>query len=135
MKLIIYIDGACRFNPGPAGIGVWIADSEGTVVKEISEYLGHGTNNVAEWTAYIRALEQSQVLGASELAVFSDSKLLCEQARGRYRVRDARLQKLHGQAKELEKNFKHVALSLIPREQNKNADRLAKQSVEGKAWQ
>ena len=129
MKLIIYIDGACRFNPGPAGIGVWIADDQGTVVREISEYLGHGTNNIAEWTAYIRALEQSHALGASELAVFTDSKLICEQVKGNYKVRDAKLMELYRKAKELEKNFKHVVLKSVPREQNKNADRLAKQSV------
>ncbi|MBI4668266.1 MAG: hypothetical protein HY747_03620 [Elusimicrobia bacterium] len=53
MKLTIYIDGACRFNPGPAGIGVWITDGHGKTLAEISEYIGQATNNAAEWRAYL----------------------------------------------------------------------------------
>lgn len=132
MKLTIYIDGACRFNPGPAGIGVWIIGEQGQTLREISEYLGQGTNNVAEWTAYVRALEEAQALGAAELNIFSDSNLLVEQARGAWKIRDERLKKIAARASHVAKNFTRVNLKHIPREQNQRADELSKMAVEGK---
>lgn len=132
MKLIAYIDGASRYNPGPAGIGVCIFDDQGKILKEVSEFLGEATNNVAEWSAYIRALEASRDLRGSELIVFTDSQLLCEQVRGSYKVREPRLQVLYKKAKGLEKLFNKVSVTLIPREKNKLADRLAKRAAASK---
>ncbi|MEK7287028.1 MAG: ribonuclease HI family protein [Elusimicrobiota bacterium] len=129
MKLTIYIDGACRFNPGPAGVGVWIVDGNGRTVREISEFLGPATNNVAEWSAYLRALEEAKALGAGELAIFSDSKLLVEQARGAWKIRDERLKKIAEQAARLAKDFTRIDLRHIPREQNQRADELSKRAV------
>lgn len=130
MKLIIYIDGACRFNPGPAGVGVWILNERGETLGEVSKPLGHGTNNVAEWQAYLCALEQARRLKASELTIFSDSRLLVEQVRGTFKVRHPNLIRLWRKAKEWEQGFKRVDVKLIPREQNTKADALAKKSVQ-----
>lgn len=101
-------------------------------MQEISQALGEATNNVAEWSAYIRALETSRALAGSELVIFSDSQLLCEQLRGHYKVREPRLQVLYQKAKDLERFFKSVSLTLIPREKNELADRLAKRAIPNK---
>ncbi|MBI2069909.1 MAG: ribonuclease HI family protein [Elusimicrobia bacterium] len=135
MKLTIYIDGACRFNPGPAGIGVWIIGDEGRTIAEISEYIGEATNNVAEWGAYLRALKEALALGAGEAVIFTDSKLLAEQVRGTFKVRDPRLQGFWREAKRLEPKFTRMTLTHIPRENNKRADALSKKAVEGRPRQ
>ncbi|MBI4368646.1 MAG: ribonuclease HI family protein [Elusimicrobia bacterium] len=132
VKLVAYIDGACRFNPGPAGIGVWLVGEGGETVAEISEYLGHGTNNIAEWSAYLRALKEGRDRGAKVIAVFTDSQLLAQQAKGKYKIRDAKLQKLSLEAKTLERHFERVDINHVPREQNSMADRLARLSVHNK---
>ncbi|MBI4064262.1 MAG: ribonuclease HI family protein [Elusimicrobia bacterium] len=132
MKLTIYIDGACRFNPGPAGIGVWIVDGQGKTLAEISEFIGQATNNIAEWSAYLRALREAKKMGAEEVSIFTDSQLLVEQVRGNFKVRDERLKVFWRQAKQLQEELPGFKLAHVPREINKMADSLAKRSVEGK---
>jgi len=78
LRLILHCDGAARGNPGPAGVGVHIADEDGVTIAEIAEGIGETTNNVAEYTAAIRGLERARELGATEVHLRSDSKLRSE---------------------------------------------------------
>ncbi|MFH2100955.1 MAG: ribonuclease HI family protein [Candidatus Micrarchaeota archaeon] len=128
MALVIYTDGASSGNPGPMGIGIVIY-KDGFRVEELSEYLGIGTNNMAEYTAVIRALETAHTMGEHEVHLKSDSQLVIRQLTGEYQVKDPKLRPLkrkidnllHG----LDIHFEH-----IPREKNKEADKLAKDAVE-----
>jgi len=126
--LIVYTDGACLGNPGPMGIGVVVYRNEERV-DEIDEYIGPGTNNIAEYTAVIRALEAAESMGEKEILVRSDSQLLVKQLKGEYKVRDAKLMKLKRRVDELCVEMK-VRFEHIPREKNKEADKLSKEAAE-----
>jgi ribonuclease HI len=128
--LIVACDGAARGNPGPAGIGVHITDVEGRLLGEIAEGIGVATNNVAEYTAAIRGLERAAELRATDVLVRSDSRLLVEQLSGRYRVKNPTLQRLHTRVRSLAAGFRTVAYEHVPRELNKEADRLANAGVD-----
>jgi ribonuclease HI len=140
LRLIVACDGASRGNPGPAGIGVRIADTAGEVLAEIAEGIGVATNNVAEYTAVIRGLERARQLGAREVLVRSDSRLLVEQLSGRFKVKNPTLQRLHAEASSLAAGFGRVRFEHVPREENAEADRLANRGVddwltgEGATW-
>jgi len=124
----IYIDGASKGNPGPAGVGVIICDGN-EVVKNISSYIGRATNNVAEYTALIFALEEALALGADRININTDSQLLYRQLKKEYRVRSAELLKLYQKVSSLVAAFKAVSLKNIPRQDNCGADKLATQAV------
>lgn len=128
-KLKLFIDGAARGNPGPAAVGVVLADSTGRTVKELSRSLGTATNNVAEFVALILGLQEALHLGARELSVFSDSELLVRQINGRYRIKDETLQWLHVVIRHLVEGLKRFEITHIPREKNAKADRLAARAV------
>lgn len=130
--LIVSCDGAARGNPGPAGIGVQITAGDGAVVAELAEGLGETTNNVAEYTAAIRGLQRAAELGASRVLLRSDSKLLIEQLAGRYRVKAAHLRDLHRAVLDLAVGFQELRFEHVPRERNREADRLANAGVD--AW-
>jgi len=130
----IWVDGACRGNPGPASIGGVIQDAaSGAVLKEISECLGHSTNNIAEYTALIRALEEAKTLGASEVDVRSDSLLLVKQMAGEYRVKHPNLKPLFEKARVLAASFGRFRFQHVFREENQEADRLANLALD-RAW-
>ena len=131
--LFIYTDGASRGNPGHASYGVCIQDADGNVLLEVNDYLGTATNNVAEYSALIRGLEEAKRLGAKEVNVFTDSELVARQFDGTYRIKDAGLKTLLARAWELRKDFKSVAVKHIPRSShpgNKRADKLANQAID-----
>jgi ribonuclease HI len=128
--VIANCDGAARGNPGPAGIGVMITDPAGAVLAEIGEGIGIATNNVAEYRAAIEALHQARALGAAEVLIRSDSKLLVEQLSGRWRVKNATLIRLHGEMQQLARGFERVSFEHVPRELNREADRLANRGVD-----
>lgn len=127
MKL--YTDGASCGNPGRAGIGVVLCNEAGESVKEISECIGVATNNVAEYRALIRGLEEARALGWDSVEVYTDSELLVRQLNGQYQVHARHLVPLHRSALQLLKLFKTAWIYHIPREQNARADRLARGSV------
>ncbi|MFM8998767.1 MAG: ribonuclease HI family protein [Actinomycetota bacterium] len=131
-RLTVACDGAARGNPGPAGIGVQITDPEGVVVAEIAEGIGFATNNVAEYRAAIAGLARARDLGATEVLLRSDSRLLIEQLAGNYRVRNEGLKPLHAEARRLLAGFAAVGLEHVRRERNTEADRLANVGVD--AW-
>ena len=124
-ELIAHVDGAARGNPGPAGIGVVIEDSDGTVVKEVAEGLGQTTNNVAEYNAMIRALEEARALGCDRISVFTDSELMARQINGQYRVKTPHLLPLFERVRGLMRQFESARVTHVRREMNKQADRLS----------
>jgi len=128
MLLDIYIDGASKNNPGPAGIGVVIC-RQGEVVKNISEYIGEATNNFAEYTALIYGLQEALVNKAEAVNIRSDSQLLCRQLNKEYKVKSPSIIGLYNQAVHLLSGFKQVSIKHIPREENRGADKLANEAV------
>jgi len=126
----VYSDGASRGNPGEAGIGYVIKNQKGEVIKEVSDYLGRATNNVAEYTALIRALQDGLKLGGKEVEVYVDSELLVKQIKGEYRVKNKGLIPLYNQVMSLIDKFDKFVIVHVPREQNKEADRLANDGIE-----
>ena len=128
--MIVACDGAARGNPGPAGIGVVIVKLDGEVLATIAEGLGETTNNVAEYTAAIEGLKRAKELGATDVLLRSDSRLLIEQLAGAWKVKNERLKRLHAQARELVRGFPKVKLEHVPRERNKQADALANEGVD-----
>jgi ribonuclease HI len=128
--LIAHSDGGARGNPGPAGYGVVIQDQSGSHVASLSEYLGHQTNNFAEYQGLIAALEYAIQHGPKALKLISDSELLVRQIKGIYKVKNATLQDLHGRAKELIAQLEWFSIGHALREQNQDADRLANEAMD-----
>ncbi len=129
-KLVIYTDGGARGNPGPAAIGAVVGD------KHYSQTIGTATNNVAEYRALILALKKAKgLLGAestgTDIEVRADSELMVKQLSGLYKVKDANLKVLFGEAVSLVQGFKSVSFTHIPREQNKVADALVNEALDG----
>jgi len=124
MKVSLFSDGAARGNPGPAGIGIVVKKGH-ELLLEASAYIGKTTNNVAEYLALIRGLEEALLLGATEIECFSDSELLVKQIHGEYKVKNEGLVPLHFHLRSLIKKFKHFSISHKVREENKHADELA----------
>lgn len=127
--LIAHSDGGARGNPGPAGYGVVIKDEAGRKVAALSEYLGHQTNNFAEYQGLIAALEYALQHGKA-LKVISDSELLVRQIKGIYKVKNATLRDLHGRAKELMAQMQWFSIGHALREHNQEADRLANEAMD-----
>ena len=128
--LIAHSDGGARGNPGPAGYGVVIVDESGRKVAQLSEYLGHQTNNFAEYQGLIGALEYALEHGPKALKLISDSELLVRQIKGIYKVKNATLQDLHSRAKELIAQLDWFSIGHALREQNRDADRLANEAMD-----
>jgi len=136
-KIIIYTDGGSRGNPGIAGAGAFITDSAGKVLKEASQYLGKGTNNFAEYEAVILGLQTLKKLFSKDklkeldIEVKLDSQLIARQLSGEYQVKE---ETLFGQFIKVHnmqvKDFPKIMFTYIPREQNKEADRLANEAMD-----
>jgi len=127
-------DGGSRGNPGPAGYGavVFTAD-RAHVLAESKQSIGHATNNVAEYRGLIAGLTEAATVGARDVAVSMDSKLVIEQMAGRWQVKHPDLAELHRQARELAARFDRVSYQWIPRAQNSHADRLANEAMDAAA--
>jgi ribonuclease HI len=128
--LIAYSDGGARGNPGPAGYGVVIMDESGRKVAALSQYLGHQTNNFAEYQGLIAALEYALEHGPKALKLISDSELLVRQVKGVYKVKNAALKDLHARAKELIAQLDWFSIGHALREHNQEADRLANEAMD-----
>lgn len=126
MKIRIQTDGGARGNPGPAGIGVVISHSEtGEMIEEHAKYLGHTTNNQAEYRAVILGLERAVVLGATEVEVVTDSELLVKQANGEYKVKNPDIAQRFLEMKNLCTRIGRCKFRHVRRELNKRADYLS----------
>jgi ribonuclease HI len=135
-KIIMYTDGGARGNPGPAGAGAFITDESGNVLKEISAFLGHQTNNWAEYEAVALGLAGIKKLFGTktkslEVEVRLDSELIARQLSNIYQIKEETLFgqyiKVHNL---LVKDFSHVVFVHVPREKNKDADRLANEAMD-----
>jgi ribonuclease HI len=123
--LVAHIDGGARGNPGPAGFGVVIEDHAGRRIDEFHQFLGTQTNNYAEYSALVAALEYALRNHFRALKILSDSELLVKQIKGEYKVRSTPLQELYAKAKALIRELDAFAIQHIPREENREADHLA----------
>ncbi|MBI2954112.1 MAG: ribonuclease HI family protein [Chloroflexi bacterium] len=129
--LFLYCDGAARGNPGPAGIGARIEDERGNIVREVSKFIGHATNNQAEYSALIAGLKAASELSPDVVHIRLDSELVVKQIKGEYRVRNIALKSFYDEATRLLRGFKKRTISHIPREQNRGADLLANLAIDG----
>lgn len=127
-KVKVFTDGGALGNPGEGGIGGLIYNEKGEKIKEFSLPIGLSTNNQAEYLALLYALLLCKSSNFSEVTVHTDSELLYFQWKGTYRVRNPRIRLYYLMVKLLEKDFKRLELKKIPREQNKEADRLVKRA-------
>ena len=130
MRYLVHTDGAARGNPGPAAIGVVIQDDSGHVVYESSRTLGVHTNNEAEYLALIAALQHLREMRVKAADFRLDSELVVKQLLGQYRVKEPRLQTLHGQATMLLNAVPDHSIRHVPRAQNARADELANEALD-----
>jgi ribonuclease HI len=128
--LVINTDGGARGNPGPAGSGVIIKDDNGTVLYRHKEFLGSATNNFAEYTALIRALEHSKALGGTDLQINMDSELIVRQMQGTYKIKEPTLQKLAAEVIKLKNNFASIKFTHVRREFNWEADQMVNEAID-----
>ena len=128
-ELIIHIDGVARGNPGEGGIGVIIETPDGETVEEIGRYIGVTTNNYAEYEALLTALKTAVKYNPSKVTVFSDSQLLVRQMNGIYQIKSKHLIPLYKQSRSLIDKIGNVIIIHVPREKNKEADKLANRAV------
>ena len=130
MRVVIEADGGSRGNPGPAGYGAVILDTDGEVLLERQGGLGVTTNNVAEYRGLIAGLEAAAELGATEVDVRMDSKLVVEQMSGNWKIKHPNLRPLAAAAAELAAGFASVTYAWIPRAANTRADALANEAMD-----
>jgi ribonuclease HI len=130
MRLVAYTDGASRGNPGKAGIGVSLQYEDGTVLEEIARPIGVATNNEAEYGALIAAVRRARDLGAAHLSLRMDSELVARHLTGKYRVKSPKLLPLYREAIGLLREIPSWDVQAIPREENRDADRLANRGID-----
>lgn len=125
-----FTDGGSRGNPGPAGYGVLVRDAEGRTIAELSEFLGIQTNNFAEYSALLSALDYALQHNLERLHVVSDSELMVKQMRGQYRVQSPDLRPLYEEAKRRAARLAGFRIEHVLRGKNKRADELANQAMD-----
>ncbi len=126
MKVFVYTDGWSRWNPGIAGCGVYITDESWNPLERRFKSIGIATNNIAEYTAALLGIERAVVLWATDIALRADSQLAIEQLKGNYKVKNPELKKLYLQIQDILATWwGRITFEHIPREQNKEADRLS----------
>ena len=134
-RLVIHFDGGSRGNPGPAGIGAVITDPDGDPperLASVSEYIGDTTNNVAEYRALIAGLEAARAFPARAVEVRGDSKLVIEQVRGAWKVKQAHLRPFVDDIRRLLEPYERVTLTHVPRAQNADADLLVNAALDAR---
>ena len=140
-KIIIYTDGGSRGNPGPSALGVVFCNEKGQVIKKYNEFLGEGTNNEAEYQAVIFALKKFKALFGNKLAknteveLRADSELVISQLNGEYKILEPKIQHLFLAVWNLKLDFKKMKFKFVPRENNKEADRLVNEALDSQAKQ
>lgn len=134
-RIELFTDGGSRGNPGPAALGVYLRDLDSGKEYRVGKYLGHATNNQAEYQALVVALEKAHDLGAHEVTCYLDSELVVKQMKGEYKVKDAGLRVHFETIKELSKKFKKFSIHHVRREKNKEADAVVNEVLDQHAGQ
>lgn len=134
-RIIIYTDGGARGNPGPAAAGAVILDEKGAVLKEISDYLGETTNNVAEYEALVRVLKSAHEMFGAKLTdmhvdIRMDSELIVRQMQGKYKIKSPLLKPRFSEVKRLLEAMPHHTFTHVPREENTLADALVNRAID-----
>jgi ribonuclease HI len=130
--LFIYCDGSSRGNPGPAAIGVSGQTHDGEEIFYIAEKIGNATNNIAEWSALKRGMEEALARDEKKVKFKLDSELVVKQMKGEYKVKNSGLLAIKQECVKLKENFEFFEIVYIPREQNSRADALANQAQDNK---
>lgn len=130
MRLVVHVDGGARGNPGPAAAAAVLSTPAGEVVGEAAETLGTATNNVAEYRGLLLGLRRARELGATEVEVVNDSELVARQVTGAYKVKNADMRALHGEALAALEAFERWSIRSVPRAQNADADALVNQALD-----
>jgi tryptophan 2,3-dioxygenase len=130
VKVVVHVDGGARGNPGPAAAAAVISSPEGELLDEAARRIGQTTNNVAEYRALLLGLERARALGADEVELVNDSELVAKQLTGEYRVKNADLKPLHGEALQALGGFAKWSIRSVPRAQNAGADKLVNQALD-----
>lgn len=128
----IFIDGASRGNPGPSGIGIVFFDGQDKVVKKLFKFIGNTTNNVAEYSALIYAMQEALMDRYDEVKVKSDSELLTKQLTGEYKVKNDNLKPYYDMFQHIARGFNKIEVILIDRENNSIADKLANKAIDSR---
>jgi ribonuclease HI len=130
LKLVVHVDGGARGNPGPAAIGVVVSSPDGDVLEEVAERIGVASNNVAEYRALLRGLEQARALGAREIEIVNDSELVARQVNGVYKVKHPSMKVLHAEAVAGLREFDRWRVRTVPRADNARADELVNEALD-----
>jgi ribonuclease HI len=130
MKVVVHVDGGARGNPGPAAAAAVVSTPDGEVIDEASEFIGHATNNVAEYRGLLLGLERAKAVGGTEIELYNDSELVANQINGRYKVKHADMKPLHAEAIERLRAFGRWRVRSVPRSQNAAADALVNQALD-----
>jgi ribonuclease HI len=131
VKLVVHVDGGARGNPGPAAAAAVLSDADsGQVVDEATEFLGHTTNNVAEYRGLLLGLARASALGATAVEVINDSELVAKQVNGEYKVKHPDMKALHAEALAALAGFDAWVIRSVPRSKNVDADALVNQALD-----
>jgi ribonuclease HI len=131
LKVVVHVDGGARGNPGPAAAAAVLSDAvSGQTVDEATEYLGHTTNNVAEYRGLLLGLARASALGATAVEVVNDSELVAKQVNGEYKVKHPDMKALHAEALAALEGFDEWAIRSVPRAKNAGADALVNQALD-----
>jgi len=128
----IFIDGASRGNPGPSGIGILFCDDKDNVVKKLFKFIGNSTNNVAEYSALIYAMQEALIDRYDHVKIKSDSELLTKQLAGEYKVKNDNLRPYYEMFQHIARGFNKVEIIPIGREDNSIADKLANKAIDSR---
>ena len=128
----IFIDGASRGNPGPSGIGILFCDDKNNVVKKLFKFIGNSTNNVAEYSALIYAMQEALIDRYDHVKIKSDSELLTKQLAGEYKVKNDNLRPYYEMFQHIARGFNKVEIIPIGRENNSIADKLANKAIDSR---
>jgi ribonuclease HI len=130
-KVIVNVDGGSRGNPGPAGIAAVATDTSGEVLVERAETIGRATNNVAEYRALLLGIELAKELEADEVDFVGDSKLIVEQVKGNWKIKQDHLRPLHTKARDALREIPSWSIRHVKRDENTRADDLLNEALDG----
>lgn len=130
LRLRLYSDGVARGNPGPAGAGAVLVEPSGQLVDKLGKFLGHQTNNYAEYMGLLMGLKRARELNVREVEVFADSELMIRQLGGRYQVKSPSLRPLYEETLQVLNGFERVKLVVVPREMNRAADEMSNRAID-----